>query len=112
MEKSLLSGSTALLVLKLLEDGPMYGYQMMESLRGRSGNVFELKAGTLYPLLHTLENRGFVESYYGEGGSGRERKYYRLRPEGLEELKRQSVQWQQYRQAMEKILGGAFCGTC
>ena len=55
IDKSLLSGSTTLLVLKLLEDGEMYGYQMIEELRRRSDWTFELKAGTLYPLLHTLE---------------------------------------------------------
>ena len=55
MDKSLLAGSTTLLVLKLLEDGDKYGYQMVEELRRRSDKTFELKSGTLYPLLHTLE---------------------------------------------------------
>ena len=55
VDKSLLTGSTALLVMKLLEEGDKYGYQMVEELRRRSENVFELRSGTLYPLLHTLE---------------------------------------------------------
>ena len=52
-----------MLVLKLLEEKDMYGYEMIDTLRGKSKNVFELKAGTLYPLLHGLEEKGFVEAY-------------------------------------------------
>ena len=50
IDKSLVSGSMALLVLKLLEDGDKYGYQMIEELKRRSDDTFHLKAGTLYPL--------------------------------------------------------------
>ena len=49
VDKSLVSGSTTMLVLKLLEEKDMYGYEMIDTLRGKSKNVFELKAGTLYP---------------------------------------------------------------
>ena len=52
IDKSLISGSMALLVMKLLEDGDLYGYQMIEELRRRSDDTFRLRAGTLYPLLH------------------------------------------------------------
>ena len=52
IDKSLLSGSTTMLVLKLLDGQDMYGYQMIEELAKRSDHTFELKAGTLYPLLH------------------------------------------------------------
>ena len=55
MDKSLTSGSMGMMILKLLSEKDMYGYEMIESLRQRSQNVFELKAGTLYPLLHSLE---------------------------------------------------------
>ena len=55
VDKSLVSGSTMMLILKLLEEKDMYGYEMIETLREKSENVFELKAGTLYPLLHGLE---------------------------------------------------------
>lgn len=57
-DKSLVSGSMALLVLKLLEDGDKYGYQMTSELRQRSEDVFHLKAGTLYPLLHSPGGKG------------------------------------------------------
>ena len=57
VEKNLISGSTAMLILKLLSEKDMYGYEMIETLRERSKNVFELKGGTLYPLLHDLEGK-------------------------------------------------------
>ena len=57
IEKSLTSGSMTMLLLKLLSEKDMYGYEMIDTLRKRSQNVFELKAGTLYPLLHGLEEK-------------------------------------------------------
>ena len=56
IEKSLVSGSMTMLILKLLSEKDMYGYEMIDTLRQKSENVFELKAGTLYPLLHGLED--------------------------------------------------------
>ena len=70
-DKSLVSGSMALLVLKLLEDGDKYGYQMTSELKARSEDVFHLKAGTLYPLLHTLEEKGLVTAYEREAAAGK-----------------------------------------
>ena len=77
VDKSLVSGSTMMLILKLLEEKDMYGYEMIETLREKSENVFELKAGTLYPLLHGLEEKEFVKSYEQEAG-GKTRKYYSI----------------------------------
>ena len=63
IDKSLLSGSNGMLILKLLEEGDRYGYQMIEELAKRSDKTFELKAGTLYPVLHTLEEKGWITAY-------------------------------------------------
>ena len=82
LDRSLVSGSMAMLVLKLLEDGDKYGYQMIEELRRRSEDTFHLKAGTLYPLLHGLEEKGLVTAYEGEAAAGKPRRYYRLTKRG------------------------------
>ena len=66
IDKSLVSGSMALLILKLLSEKDMYGYEMIDTLTNRSENVFELKAGTLYPLLHSLEDKDYLVSYEQE----------------------------------------------
>ena len=63
LDKSLVSGIMAMLVLKLLEDGDKYGYQMIEELRRRSDDSSHLRDGTLYPLLHGLEEKGLVTAY-------------------------------------------------
>ena len=77
IDKSLISGSTTMLLLKLLSEKDMYGYEMIETLRQRSENVFELKAGTLYPLLHGLEEKGLLTVYEQEA-AGKTRKYYSI----------------------------------
>ena len=61
MDKKMMAVSTSMLVLKLLEEGDLYGYQMIRLLEERSARVFSLKEGTLYPILHSLEEQGAVE---------------------------------------------------
>ena len=82
IDKSLLSGSTALLVLSLLSESDKYGYQMIGDLALRSENVFEFKEGTLYPVLHALEKEGALRSYEKEAPSGRTRRYYSITAKG------------------------------
>ena len=66
MDRALLSGSMGMLLLKLLSEGDKYGYEMIEELRRQSKNVFELKAGTMYPLLHGMEEKNLLSSYERE----------------------------------------------
>lgn len=103
IDKSLISGSTATLILRLLEEKDLYGYEMIDLLRQRSNNVFELKAGTLYPLLHSLELKGLLISYESEA-SGKTRKYYQLTKSGRRYLKDKKQEWQIYAQAVADIL--------
>ncbi len=103
IDKSLMSGSTTLLVLKLLSEKDLYGYEMIETLRERSENVFELKAGTLYPLLHSLEERGLLVSYQQEAG-GKLRKYYQITRQGRKALEEKRREWGEYSQAVFRVL--------
>ena len=103
IEKSLISGSMTMLILRLLDEKDMYGYEMIESLRAKSQNVFELKAGTLYPLLHTLEEKQFVTSYEEEV-LGKVRKYYSITKDGRVHLKEKREQWQEYSKAVTNVL--------
>ena len=81
IERALVSGSMAMLVMKLLSEKDMYGYEMIDTLRQKSQNVFELKAGTLYPLLHSLEEKGLL-TVYEQDVAGKTRKYYSLTRQG------------------------------
>lgn len=84
-DKTLMSGSTSMLLLKLLSEKDMYGYEMIETLRERSQNVFELKAGTLYPLLHGMEQKKLLTAYEKSAG-GKMRKYYSITKQGKKAL--------------------------
>ena len=106
-EKSLISGSTPLLVLSLLRDGDKYGYEMIEELANRSNDTFQLKEGTLYPLLHTLEKEKLVTSYTKQTPGGRERKYYHLTSYGLEQLEYKEKEWQRFTRTVNAVLGFA-----
>ena len=106
IDKSLQTGSTTMLLLKLLEDGDLYGYQMIERLEERSNNVFALKAGTLYPLLHNMEEQGLVVSYEQTAETGRKRKYYSLTQKGRELLVSKEQEWRVFSGAVNKVLQG------
>ena len=104
MEKNGLAGSTSLLVLSLLRDGDKYGYEMIAQLALRSEGAFELKEGTLYPVLHQLEREGSLESYSAQAPSGRTRKYYHLTQKGLKVLEAQEQEFQRVAGAVEQVL--------
>lgn len=104
VDKSLISGSTTMLVLKLLAEKDMYGYEMIEVLRERSQNVFELKAGTLYPLLHNLEEKGLLTVYEREAGN-KVRKYYSITKNGKKTLDEKKGEWELYSKAVASVLG-------
>lgn len=106
LEKSLVSGSMSLLVLKLLEDGDLYGYQMITELRQRSEEAFRLKAGTLYPLLHSLEEKGLVTAYERTAESGKARRYYHLTKQGQGALREKESAWNAYARAVGRVLKG------
>ena len=106
VDKSLQTGSTSMLLLKLLEDEDLYGYQMIERLQMRSNNVFALKAGTLYPLLHNLEEQGLVQSYEQTAETGRKRKYYSLTKAGRKMLAAKEQEWNTFAGAVNQVLQG------
>ncbi len=106
MDRTLVSGSMGMMILRLLEEKDMYGYEMIDSLRRRSENVFELKAGTLYPLLHSLEEKKYLTSYEEEA-LGKVRKYYRITKEGRRHLADKKAEWQQYSNAVGNVLAMA-----
>lgn len=105
INKELLKGSTAILLLKLLSQEDMYGYQITQELKRLSDNTFELKEGTLYPALHALEKNGSVESYWFDTDEGRRRRYYRITDEGREQLAHKQKEWGWFIKAMNSIIG-------
>jgi PadR family transcriptional regulator PadR len=106
INKELMKGSTTILILTLLSNTDMYGYQITQELKRRSDNTFDMKEGTLYPTLHALEKSGAVESYWLDSAEGRRRKYYKITDDGQELLSDKRREWSAFAQAMNNIIGG------
>lgn len=105
VNKELLKGSTVTLILSLLQHKPMYGYEMIKAVENHSGGVFSFKEGTLYPILHTLESEGCVNSYWMEVPGERKRKYYQITKEGSLQLEEKKKEWNLFRRAVDQVLG-------
>ena len=105
-EKTMLSGNTAMLVLSLLEAKDMYGYQIIEELSKKSEDVFCVKTGTLYPILHDLENSGMLVSYDENADNRRMRKYYKITKQGKVLLAEKKAEWDGYTKAVNQVLDG------
>ena len=103
-DKSLLSGSTKLLVLSVLEKQDEYGWGIILQLTERSDNTFEMREGTLYPVLHALETDGMITSYEQDTPAGRRRKYYHITDRGQKELARQKEQWNVFSVSVNKVI--------
>ena len=106
MKGESLKGHMDLLVLAVLADGPRHGYAIIEELRERSDEVFDLAEGTVYPILHRLERAGDLHSEWGEAG-GRRRRTYRLTTAGRAKLIEERNTWNQFSTAIAAVLGRA-----
>ena len=109
MDKKLMAMGTSMMILKLLEEQDMYGYQMIKTLEEKSENVFSLKEGTLYPILHNLEKEGAVEGFEKAAENGRMRKYYHLTKEGSKMLNTKKAEWDTFQGAVNKVMESPLC---
>ena len=99
----LMRGSLDLMVLSVLAEGSKYGYLIGQSLRQASRDMVSLPAGTLYPLLHRLEDDKLVRSKWDES-TGRRRKWYELTAAGRRRLHLQARQWHAYAECIQRVL--------
>lgn len=109
INKELVKGSTAMLVLSVIENGEKYGYQIIKELERLSDATFSMNEGTLYPVLHALEKENFLEARWEETESARKRKYYRITEKGARELAAKKREWGAFSAAVDKVLGGGVC---
>ena len=106
----LLKGSTLTLVLKCLSTQEMYGYELIKLLEQKSKGTFTLNEGTLYPILHSLEEDGMVESSWSEKEGARRRKYYRITRKGRKLLEDKKQEWSLFRTAVDHVLADRTLG--
>ncbi|WP_156291875.1 PadR family transcriptional regulator [Oceanobacillus salinisoli] len=101
----LLKGSTSIILLSLLLEKEMYGYEITEKVHQVSEGYLSYKEGTLYPALKRLELAGFVESYWQKSSDGPRRKYYRITTAGKKSLSDQKQEWGLFQKVMHRIVG-------
>jgi len=101
----LVRGTLDLLILKTLTWGPLHGYAITDSIRQRTDDAILVEEGALYPALHRLEKRGWVDAEWGRSENNRRAKYYRLSTEGRAQLRVREETWGRYTEAVGKVLG-------
>jgi len=101
--QDIIKGNIDTLLLSMISQQPMYGYQIMRELDGRSQGYFKFKEGTLYPALHRLEKAGLLQGNWQTISSGRQRRYYSITEKGRRILVEQTAQWEDFFAAMNLI---------
>ena len=93
IERELVAASTEPLILSLLTKGESYGYELIQEVKRLSGDQIQWTDGMLYPVLHRMEEHGWIKSRWVEIENGRKRKYYSIKKGGRQILKEKREQW-------------------
>jgi len=101
----ILKGNTLTIILSLLEEQPMYGFQISREVERRSEGTLRFREGLLYPALHQLEKEGLVESEWKVSTQGPRRKYYKLTRKGSRQAERLRQRWVAFVGAVNQVLG-------
>src|SRR5215212_9394131 len=104
MEGEMLKGHLDMIVLAALAPGPAHGYAVIEEIKRKSGQAFDLPEGTIYPALHRLEQAGLLSSRWVTAESGRRRRVYALTKSGQRALVDQRALWEQFSMAIGSLL--------
>jgi len=105
--KELKRGTLEMILLRLISERQVYGYELASTLEKRGGSLFRIKEGTLYPILYRLENAGYIESRWETLERGDPRKYYRLTKTGKKYLEARTAEWQEFTTAISKLMEGS-----
>jgi PadR family transcriptional regulator PadR len=100
----LLQGTLDLLILKVVQFGPIHGYAIAQRIQQISKDVLQVQQGSLYPALHRLENRGWLKADWRDSETGREAKFYNLTKKGQKQLEEETSQWERLSSAVALIL--------
>jgi transcriptional regulator len=96
-----------MLILKIVALGPVHGYGISQRIRQISKEVLQVQQGSLYPALHRLEKRGWLEAEWGESDNGRQAKFYKLSAKGRKQLAEEELNWRRLADAVSLILQAA-----
>ncbi|HUW18078.1 MAG TPA: helix-turn-helix transcriptional regulator [Sedimentisphaerales bacterium] len=107
LRKQMLDGNVQTMLLAILEAGPSYGYAIVKDLNTRAKGILQLGEGTIYPVLHRMEEKKLISASWRNAENGRERKYYRLTAKGRRALTANCQQWRLLTSVMKEVLGPA-----
>jgi len=105
LKKVLTKGTVPLLILEILSDGELYGYEIVKEITRRSEGKLEFGQGTVYPLLYKLEEQKYVTSERKPTPSGKERRYYTITDNGAKHLETSKETWRETSKAIGQVLG-------
>ena len=105
-DRELLKGNTSTIVLAILDEGPLHGYQIAKEMKSRSNDALMLGQGVLYPILHRLEDRGLIRGEWEQSTGTPSRKRYNITAAGRRELRSKRSEWNAFSQAMSDVLDG------
>ena len=100
----LLQGTLDVLILKTLSWGPRHGYAIARWIRDTTDDVLRIEEGALYPALHRMQKRGWIEAEWGLSENNRRAKYYQLTDRGRRQLGAEATSWSRYSEAVAKVL--------
>jgi transcriptional regulator len=100
----LLPGTLDLLILQAVENEPAHGYTIMESIWSRSGELFRVEEGAIYPALHRLQLKGWLAAEWGTSEANRKAKFYRITASGRKQLAAELKRWQRVARGMNRML--------
>jgi PadR family transcriptional regulator, regulatory protein PadR len=100
----LLKGTLDMLILKIVALGPVHGYGISQRIQQISKDFFQVQQGSLYPALHRLEDRGWLQAEWKATETGREAKFYQLTRKGRKQLEAEVLNWQKLSDAVALIL--------
>ena len=106
LERQMRKGSTPVLILSLLAEQPMYGYQIAQELEQRSEGYFTMKEGLLYPALHRMEGDGLLSSEWRTVAGARRRRYYFITEKGRKVLANSVSEWTTFTEKLMRVIGG------
>lgn len=103
-DKELKRGTLEMILLRLISERQMYGYELAATLEKRGGSLFRIKEGTLYPVLYRMEKAGYIDARWETLERGVPRKYYRLTKPGAKFLEARIAEWKNFSSAVERLL--------
>ena len=106
INSDIIRGNIDTIILKLLQEKDMYGYEIVNEIKIRTNDLFSIKEATLYSVVQRLEKRELISSYLGEKSHGRKRRYYKPTPFGKAYYKELISEWENLNKIMRQILGG------